>query len=301
MFLTERILIKNQAPEQYIDFLKNNYSKGVEFSELCENYSVPKDFLYWIFENFSFNSKDQNSYNSALAIDEKSEMIWKSSNVSESKIVYESDNVEKSSGIFLSEDVRNSTNIFISRAVKNSTNVKESSFVSFSEEVFSSRNVTNSIQVYDSIYVQNGTDIFHSNQVVNSDIIFESDYIQNCSFCSSCKNLINGMFCLGFDGEAARDKFFLFNKEVPEVVYTSVCGQYIDLVKECHVKFLNFDERLKNGEIAIKVPDVEVTFNFQKRFAGVTDKFWDWVKTLPNYNEEILYGITFVPKVLIDK
>ena len=33
--------------------------------------------------------------------------------------------------------------------------------------------------------------------------------------------------------------------------------------------------------------------NFSKFYENLQDDFWQWVKTLPNYNPEVLYSITF--------
>ena len=38
--------------------------------------------------------------------------------------------------------------------------------------------------------------------------------------------------------------------------------------------------------------------NFSKFFEDLPNDFWQWVKTLPNYDPEILYSMTFNPTLL---
>jgi hypothetical protein len=38
--------------------------------------------------------------------------------------------------------------------------------------------------------------------------------------------------------------------------------------------------------------------NIAQQFATLPDKFWRWVKTLPGYDPDILYSLTYIPQAL---
>jgi hypothetical protein len=39
----------------------------------------------------------------------------------------------------------------------------------------------------------------------------------------------------------------------------------------------------------------KVVLRFDKHYASLTDKFFRWARTLPNYDEETMYKITLLP------
>lgn len=301
MLVTEKLLKEKKVCKEGLVYIRKNYPEGATIIELCEDKNIPRNFLYWGVENLDYTDEEYKAYLRAVNVDEKSEIVWKSAVVSNSTAVSESVGVWNSQGVFKSENVEDSKNVFLSQEVNHGTNVKDSFCVSYSENVLASKNVTNSLQVFDSTYIQQSSTIYNSSQVVNSDVIYHSTDVQDSSFCAHCKNLRNAMFCYELDGGFVQDKFFLFNKEVSKMVYDAVAAQYERFVKYLSIKFLDFGAKLDAGEVAISIPNVKVDYNYYTHFKVVDDRFWNWVRTLPNYDADLLYKIVYVPKILIEE
>ena len=89
----------------------------------------------------------------------------------------------------------------------------------------------------------------------------------------------NSLFCLNLDGKECH----IFNKPISKIMYENVNFQFSKYIT-LPLRMISInDENLVSTQVN----------NFSKFFEDLPSDFWQWVKTLPNYDPEILYSMTF--------
>lgn len=283
MFLTVDILKERRACEKGINFVKKFYPNGVELSEIIQNRDIPKEFLHWGFSHLDATDEEIKLYEKVLDITNTTG-YFESEKVSDSQQVRFSSEIENSKDIYRSKKVKNSYSIYSSNNVEDSSNIKKSSFCINSEIILNSTNVTDSTMVVNSNCIIRSNSIIKSSFVTESTCIIDSSNIEGCNFLMGCSNMRDSIFCLGLDGK----EYYLFNKPVSKIMYENVNFQFS--------KYITLPLRM----ISINNENLVSTQvnNFSKFFENLSDDFWQWVKTLPNYDTEILYSMTFNPTLL---
>ncbi len=283
MTLMEKLNNYN-APQSILSFFSDGESllEGLKSSELSDNDK------HWLKDHLVLKGKEIAAYREALNIDG-------SDNVIQSK------NILSSTAVVNSEDVKDSIFVFYSFGVADSNIINDCVSITESERIYSSRYITESKKVFHSDNVEKSQYVVNSNFVLSSNSIFDCEDVSFCGqsrhcrnienvwFSACCTNVKNAMFCYGLEDEDD-GRFFLFNKEVPEAKFNSVLRQYQKLIS--HLTYI--EEWPDRYELR---PRFKVHYNYMLHYQ-LANKFWDWVMTLPQRDEKILFGITAKPEFL---
>lgn len=288
MHITADLLRDYNACKEGISFIEQNYPKGADMIDIIQDKNVAREFLHWGRKYLTHSEEELEAYCQACEI-VNSTNYWNSSNISNSDIVIGSQNIKNSCRIFDSLDVFSSNDIVESIDIKNSKQIFVSQFIESSQRILNCKNISNSTNIYNSQIVHDSQNIYESIDIWFSSEIIKSEQITNCHFCVECQNISNCMFCYGLkDAE-----YYLFNKPVDKFKYELFKKQYLSLFQG----ELCFVEDWPTSLLKNIVPFTLKRFDKWYRF--VPDKFWNWCKTLPNYDDMIMYQMTMLSKFLL--
>lgn len=152
-----------------------------------------------------------------------------------------------------------------------------------SQNVENSRNIVRGTTIFDS------SSVFDSKAVLSSREIRNSSNVTDSAFCANCKNIKNCLFCFDLSDQA----FQIFNTPIDPTRFAIIKAQYIKLLSE----ELNFIKEWPDNPLKAIIP--QVIERFDRHYQVLSDKFWRWIKTLPGYDENLLYQITFLPQLLL--
>lgn len=188
-----------------------------------------------------------------------SEFVLRSRDIMNSKLVRDSYMVTDSQSVVDSNNVKKSTE------VSGSTNVFESNHITDSQFIFKSYFVKDSTDVHESTFVEDGSQnihksyyVFDSTNIIKSSFINYCVNMENTYFCKLCEDCRNCMFCYAFSCNE-EDKYYFFNKEVSKEKFDA----YVDALDN----FIVYEDVLAEG--------------LEK-----------WLRTLPEFDEELFNGIT---------
>lgn len=290
MFITVEILKQHKACEQGIKYIERFYPNGAEMIDIIRDRHINKEFLHWGRENLIVGEEDQKAYAKACNIT-NSEGYWYSVNVHNSKYVANSKNVHESTSVFGSEDITKGKDIVSSDNIEASTQIFYSSMVDDSQKIYRSTNITESVNIC------NSTMVARSKSVIDSFNVFDSSEIMNCvsvsdsHFCRNCKNIKFCMFC----DELENAEYCIFNIPIEKSHYEMILKQYNKYLTELLGFIHEWPEELSTS--VHKSP----TKKFDDWFYPISEKFWKWARTLPGYDMMILYRITLLSDILIEK
>lgn len=282
-----------KEPMELIDTMGwvQNHSSNEEkvlFSELFSDWRTYVGMEPLEVEKFEevFEITDSYIILSSFCIDSSSR-VRDSENVSNSKYIAFSKDVRNSERVYASSNVENSQYISASFNVLDSTEVKDSSKIRHSQNVFNSGEVLDCYGVYSCKEVEGSLGIF--NISTGKEIYFSTD-LENCSYCLFCSGLKN-------------KKFFLFNQEIDSKDWF--------VIKELLLTKWSKEDRNFYKVISFEDNDKEwygfKSFNYSGRlsyvaqrdfFQGLSSKFLKYIRSMPYYNEWLLYQITLNPKIL---
>lgn len=286
MFITVDILQKRGACQEYLDFFQKRYPDGVEMLHMIEHGHMPYHALHWGYKWLDPNEEEINAYWKRVAV-ENSEGVDESDHVTNSSLVVSSSKVANCSYIIGSKEINNCEHIHDSEMVDNSSYIASSFFIDNSEYILKSKNVENSSQIVDSVYVANSHGIMDSNNIISGHTIWRGRDLTECSFCYNCARLSNSLFCLNKeDGE-----YLLFNKPIDKMRFEMISKQFKRYVSDFTIMTDGWSDDLHSAS-ARKVLD------YRKHTKNIPDAFWNWVKTLPGYDSDIIYALTFNPQFL---
>lgn len=287
MFITTDILRKHKACEQGIEYIQQFYPNGAEMLEIIQNHHTPKEMLHWGREHLTHTEEELVAYFTACEI-VNSEGLWYSQRVCDSKYVVKSQDVKTSTYVFDSTDITDSIDVVNSENVLNCKQIFHSSMIDDSEKIFRGQNITNSINICNSTMVLNSKNVIDSFSVFDSSEIIRGTNISNSYFCQDCKDIKHCIFC-----ENLKDaEYCIFNKPVDKKYFEVFEKQYLKYLTE----LLDFirdwpTETFTSARIA-------PTRKFDDWYHPVSDRFWKWARTLPNFDSTILYNITLIPDFL---
>jgi hypothetical protein len=264
--------------------------KENEFYSVSDLLYLAKDeskILYYIKEQFRFDSQDLDLYHNLLNV-KSSDNIMYSKNVDNSKFVFNSEDVVNSKNIHNSSDVGNCEIVVGCDVISDSTQAFLSSFVDKSHKVTSSLTVSSSTNIVCSKFVINSKNIYEGTNVIDSNIIFRSVNVEDCYFCNDCKNVKHCICCSGqTDAE-----YLVFNKKVDEKMFEIIKKQFTSMM-DCLLKFTY------GWPVDFTAPEFPIIDrNFVRHYETIPPKFWKWVKTLPNYSDEFMFYLTSLPEFL---
>ena len=228
-----------------------------------------------------------------------SQVILSSFYIDSSSIVRDSENVFNSKYVAFSKDVRNSERVYSSTSVEDSRyinvslnvfgsfEVNNSSKIKYSWNVFNSDEISNCYGVYSCEEVEYSFGIF--NISTGKEIYFSTD-LENCSYCLFCSGLKNKKFCL-FNQEIDSKDWFI----IKELLFNKWSEENKNLYK-----VISFEDDDKEW-YGFKISNYSASFSYVAQrnfFQGISSKFLKYIRSMPYYNEWLLYQITMNPKIL---
>lgn len=260
----------------------------VLFSELFSDWRTYVGMEPLEVEKFeeTFEITDSHIILSSFCIDSSSR-VRDSENVFNSKYVAFGKDIKNSERVYSSADVENSQYVNASFSVLDSAEVKDSSKIQYSQNVFNSGEISNCYGVCSCEEIEDSLGIF--NVSTGKEIYFSTD-LENCSYCLFCSGLKNKKFCL-------------FNQEIDSKDWF--------VIKELLLTEWSKEDRNFYKVISFEDNDKEwygfKSFNYSGRlsyvaqrdfFQGLSPKFLKYIRSMPYYNEWLLYQITLNPKIL---
>ena len=233
-----------------------------------------------------FEITDSHIILSSFCIDSSSR-VRDSENVSNSKYIAFSKDIKNSERVYSSADVENSQYVNASFSVLDSAEVKDSSKIRHSQNVFNSGEVLDCYGVYSCKEVEDSLGIF--NVSTSKEIYFSTD-LENCSYCLFCSGLKNKKFCL-FNQEIDSKDWFV----IKELLLTEWSKE-----DKNFYKIISFEDDDKEW-YGFKISNYSANLSYVAQrdfFQGFSSKFLKYIRSMPYYNEWLLYQITLNPKIL---
>ena len=282
-----------KEPMELIDAMGwvQSYSSNEEkvlFSELFSDWRTYVGMTPLEVEKFEevFEITDSHIILSSFCIDSSSR-VRDSENVSNSKYIAFSKNIKNSERVYASSNVENSHYISVSFNVLGSTEVKDSSKIQYSQNVFNSNEISNCYAVYSCKEVEDSLGIFN---VSTGKEIYFSTNLENCSYC---------LFCSGLKDK----KFYLFNQEIGSkdwfIIKELLLNKWSEEDKNLY-KVISFEDDDKKW-YGFKTFNYSATLSYVAQrdfFQSLSSKFLKYIRSMPYYNDWLLYQITMNPKIL---
>lgn len=284
MKITLDMLINLKACKEGISFFKKHFPEGATIEQLFEVQHLPESFIHWGLGKLPLDIKEKELCYKKLNINH-SKAVVESSNIQDSALILNSYNIKNSTMVYASTIVENSTDIFHSSRVFDSSYVYDSKFVYNSNNIGASSNVTGGSNIFNSIDVENSQDIKDSSHIVSSSGLYLCNNLSFSHFSARCNNGENLIFCQDCQGTN-----MLFNQPVSEQSITRIKHQ-IELMRLPELTMGKVTSDRLDGEM-------ELVNNYQQYFANLPQDFWEWVKTVPNYDPMIMYMITLNPDLI---
>lgn len=219
---------------------------------------------------------------------DSSSRVQDSENVSRSKYVAFSKDVKNSERIYSSVNVENGQYINASFNVLSSMEVNNSSKIKYSQNVFNSDEILNCYGVYSCKKVEDSLGIF--NISTGKEIYFSTD-LENCSYCLFCSRLKDKSFCL-FNQEIGLKDWF--------VIKELLLNEWLEEDKNFY-KVTSFEDDDKKWCGFRAYTNYGAGFSYVAQrdfFQGLSSKFLKYIRSMPYYNEGLLYQIILNPKIL---
>ena len=289
MFVTAEILKAKGACGAGVKYIERFYPNGAELVEIINDRHIPKEFLHWGRQYLTVTEDELKTYCTACKI-VNSEGYWYSQDVRDSKYVVQSKNIKSSSFVYNSTDVETSMDVFAGEEVQDSSQIFNSEWVSSSHKIYLSKNIEDSNNICDSSLVNHSLNVLSSTDVLKSREIIKSKNITSSMSVANCIDLKDCLFCFGI----SNNQFCIFNKPIDEERFEIYKNQYNKLMLNQELPFIkDWPKEMARGYS----PTLDL--NMSHYYKELSGKFWKWVKTLPNFDEQVLYSITMNPNILL--
>ena len=260
----------------------------VLFSELFSDWRTYIGMVPIEVEKFEevFEITDSHIILSSFCIDFSSR-VQDSENVSNSKYIAFSKDVRNSEKVYASSNIENSQYISASFNILGSVEVKDSSKIQYSQNVFNSDEISNCYGVCSCEEIEDSLGIF--NVSTGKEIYFSTD-LENCSYCLFCSWLKNKKFCLFNQEIDSRDWFV-----IKELLLTEWSKEDRNFYK-----VISFEDNDKEW-YGFKSFNYSGSLSYVAQrdfFQGHSLKFLKYIRSMPYYNEWLLYQITMNPRIL---
>lgn len=289
MQITVNQLLQCNACDEGMVYFVKKYGEGpVDIVTLIQDKEMPKDFKYWGAENFILSKEEQDLYNKEMNVVD-SNYVYQSSNITNSGNIVKSEKVDNSGFVYYSKNITDGRIIVGSSYIDGGESIYRSDFITNSQKIVHSKNVTQSYNVAYSNAIVEAQDVFKSTEITYCGQIRHSTKLENCYFCSNCHNSKNLLFCYTLDN-CNDGQYYLFNKPVSKTQWNAVFKLYVKMIE--HLTYV------KEWPVEMNItPMVHATQNYSHHYR-LTEDCMEWIKSLPNYDEWIMYSITALPNFL---
>lgn len=281
MFLTLDTINKYYIDKLVLEKFLELYPNGEEVTKIIQDSRAPSILLHWIFEFLFLNEEEIEAYKKRL-------------NIVNSIDFLRSKNIINSNSIYNARDCKDSSFIHNSSIVEGSKNIMNSRKIYFSSNIFDSKDIIKSSNVVQSTLIQNSSNIFASKKIYRSksafrcDNIFDSVGLRNCKniknsfFCASCDKSANLLFCYNLTGA----NYCIFNQPVIEEDFFNIKNELEKQFTDLNFNFFNFvDDFLTTKKYSVN----EI---YSEHYKKIPETFFNYIKSIPNYDSFILYNIT---------
>ena len=284
MRITVDLLKRYNACKQSIDFMQANYPNGAEAIEIMQRKDIPLHFLHFGRQYLDVNDEEIQLYKQICRIDDKSRYIWYSNDVSNSTGLMNAHHVNNSSFVRDSFQINNSNHIYNSNNISNCDDIAHSTNVKDSNKILESHDIAESNDVARSNFISWSSAILNSLLLEDCSFIYKSDNLNDCHFCGFIKNSKHCLFCTELEDK----EYYIFNHEVSPTVYEKYREELLlQLQAETPCMINVFSTKYTAEE------RFELSTRFDTVFNGLSDAFYGWIGTLPNYSDEVFINLFF--------
>ena len=277
MFINNEILEKYGACASGKKFINRLYPNGVEIIDLLDNRHIPDEILHWGAEYLPVSAEELEKYYQRVNVVDSTNCSM-SSKITKSNNIFKSINISNSNFIKLSQNVIDSENISSSQSIKTSKYVNNSISVEYSELIVNSKNITKSVNIANSSDLDYCFNISNGKNLLNCDTMYNSSLCEYSGFSSFLIDCHKVLFC----SQLNQSSFMLFNKPISESLFYEIWEQYKTITKNVEI-IEDSSNIFYNGAPIVR---------FDIMFKKLGEDFKNWVKTLPNYDNFIMYQIT---------
>lgn len=290
MLVSHDKLIELGACREGIEFFDRHFKQPATLEEILALRHLPPHIIYWGYAYIGFDSdpevreREYQAYEKALAI-KNSDTYYESNNLTNCSAIVSSNHIVNSNNVFNSSFVSDSHDIYESQNINNSFEVFKSSMIKSCNKIYCSDSIGESENIAKGSNIFNSKNIFFSNNINDSTMLRSCENVKNCHFSSNVKDSTNCLFCSDLTG----GDHLIFNKEVNPIFYDMIYEQYKQFV---------FCPKYTNNYSIGTYSNIKIILmmDFSKHYNNIPEDFFEWIKTLPNYSDEILYNITCLPK-----
>ena len=284
MRITVDLLKRYNACKQSIDFMQANYPNGAEAIEIMQREDIPLHFLHFGRQYLDVNDEEIQLYKQICRIDDKSRYIWYSNDVSNSTGLMNAHHVNNSSFVRDSFQINNSNHIYNSNNVSNCNDIAHSTNIKDSNKILESHDIAESNDVARSNFISWSSAILNSLLLEDCSFIYKSDNLNDCHFCGFIKNSKHCLFCTELEDK----EYYIFNHEVSPTVYEKYREELLLQLQAETPCMINIFSTKYTAEERF-----ELSTRFDAVFNGLSDAFYGWIGTLPNYSDEVFINLFF--------
>lgn len=279
MKLTYELLRRGGANRKILKIYEQLGVSSIDFLDLLQEEDILA-LAHWCYEWISLSEEEQKAYFEKTN-NKNSVGVRYSQNVTNSKMVVNSSDISNSETVYDSATVKQSNQIYDSEYVESSSSIWSSLSVFNSERVLRGTNITGSKEIVDSDCIISSVGVVDSTDIAHSRAVWKSVNLTNCGFCRNCSGLRHSLFCTN----QKDDSYLIFNKPADETRFNALYKQFEELLSP-QLRLIDS----KKQQSPDKIVDI------REHTGGIRESFWRWVETLPNYDEKILYSLTFVSR-----
>lgn len=281
MFVDSNLLKRYHACGSGLTKFEEEYPNGVDSLIAIREGRLSPAILHWAANYLPASAEEMEEYYKAVRVFNSknvkySENVESSENIWFGDTIYDSSYIKNCKNIKKSHHITNSTAVSDSTFIMNSTDIQKSSKICGANRIKRGYNISQSSNLVDSVNIFNSHDLFDSNTAYNS---HSSEFIGYSSFIENSRKCL---FCTGIEG----GNLLLFNKPISFHYFQSIWDEFssymneedIDLIKEQNTRDY-YDVKLNNDLFSM--------------FGALSYGFKQWVKELPNFDNFIMYQITF--------
>lgn len=298
MFLTDEILIQHGACGMGLKWFQRHFPSGAELINVINHPKIDKHTLHWGLANLNTSAEERAAYLTKLKVNvDNPSTVYECDNIDGGEYITRSSHIKNSSYVFSCKEVSDSDNISASDNVERSHQIFNSEFVYDSEKVYQSKNVTQSLNIINSDYVVRSSSVMNAASVTNSHYVHAFTHgavkqVKDSMFITDCIGVKKCLFCAGLQDK----EYMLFNQPIDPDEFTLIESQLKNILAGWQAELVK--DRWPAETIPLDSPQIQR--NVLHQFAQLPDKFWRWVKTLPNYDSMLLYQITFQSNLITD-
>lgn len=281
MKITAELLSKIKAYKHWFDVIKK-YPDGALLTELLQDKDLDYDDLYFARHYFNFNNEELKIYNDRCNI-LYSDHILRSHDVEDSYWIYNSNNIINSKYVNNGEKVIDSKEIMSSIDIVQSENIVNSKNINDSNRVADSENIKTSQDIINSYHISWSKDINSCSNLEESSFCYKCRDLNDCFFCGFVTNSKHCMFC----NNISNAEYQIFNQQVSKEKYEEINeALWLQLSNE-NVHLIDIDE---TKHIYSRF---SYDYRFDRMFEQLSEDFYGWVGSLPQYDEQIFLLLFF--------